>query len=95
MERRSFDLRKGQIFDLKKDEGLTNIKVRLGWKAGADLDACAFLLGEEGEIINNADFVYYKSANREKPFSKEEFKNKKIGVPLHAQCLPMVQFLAH
>lgn len=74
---RSFDLRKGQTFDLKKDEGLTNIKVTLGWKAGADLDACAFLLGEDGEIIDNADFVYYKSANREKDFSKEEFKNKK------------------
>ena len=72
-----FNINKGQTFKLDKDSGLTNIKVTLGWKAGADLDACAFLLGEDGEITNNADFVFYNSANREKPFSREEFKNKK------------------
>ena len=74
---RSFNLNKGQTFRLEKDSGLSNIKVTLGWKAGADLDACAFLLGEDGVITDNADFVFYNSENREKKFSREEFKNKK------------------
>lgn len=72
-----FNLEKGQTFKLEKDSGLSQIKVNLGWKSGADLDACAFLLGEDGIIVNNADFVFYNSENREKPFSKEEFKNKR------------------
>ena len=74
---RIFNLEKGQTFKLEKDSGLNQIKVNLGWKSGADLDACAFLLGEDGVIENNADFVFYNSENREKPFSKEEFKNKR------------------
>ena len=40
-----FVLNKGDRFTLKKSEGLTNLTVSLGWKGGADLDACAFLLG--------------------------------------------------
>jgi tellurium resistance protein TerD len=72
-----FDLKKDERFDLQKDEtGLNKIKVLLGWKKGADLDASAFLLGADGTIINDADFVFYKSANREKPFSREEFGSK-------------------
>jgi tellurium resistance protein TerD len=71
-----FDLKKDERFDLHKDSGLSKIKVHLGWKKGADLDACAFLLGEDGIILDDADFIYYKSENREKPFSKDEFGNK-------------------
>lgn len=74
---RSFNLNKGQTFKLDKSSGLSNIKVTLGWKSGADLDACAFLLGEDGVITNDADFVFYNSEKREQPFSREEFKNKK------------------
>ena len=74
---RSFNLNKGQTFKLDKNSGLSNIKVTLGWKSGADLDACAFLLGEDGLISNDADFVFYNSDNRETPFSKEVFKNKR------------------
>lgn len=76
-QKRSFNLNKGQTFILDKSTGLTNIKVTLGWKSGADLDACAFLLGEDGVINDNADFVFYNSEKREKPFSREEFKNKR------------------
>ncbi len=72
-----FNLEKGQTFKLEKSAGLSKIKVNLGWKSGADLDACAFLLGEDGLITNDADFVFYNSEHREKPFSKEEFKNKR------------------
>ena len=73
-----FDLNKGDRFKLNKSEGLSKLKVVLGWKGGADLDACAFLLNEDGVISNDADFVYYKSNNREEDFNKEKFGNKKV-----------------
>lgn len=72
-----FQLNKGERFTLKKSEGITNLTVSLGWKGGADLDACAFLLGEDGTILNDADFVFYNSTNREEEFSREKFGNKK------------------
>lgn len=73
-----FELNKGDRFTLKKSEGLTNLTVSLGWKGDADLDACAFLLGEDGSILNDADFVFYNSNNREDEFDREKFGNKKI-----------------
>lgn len=72
-----FQLNKGDRFSLKKSEGLTNLTVSLGWKGGADLDACAFLLGEDGTIMSDADFVYYNSESREEEFSRDKFGNKK------------------
>lgn len=72
-----FELKKGDRFALKKSEGLNNLTVELGWKAGDDLDACAFLLGEDGSILEDADFVYYNSESREEAFSKDKFGNKK------------------
>ena len=56
-----FDLNKGDRFALDKNSGLSKIQVDLNWKSGADLDATAFLLGEDGVILEDADFVYYKS----------------------------------
>ena len=73
-----FELNKGDRFTLKKSEGLTNLTVSLGWKGGADLDACAFLLGEDGTILDDADFVFYNSNNREEEFSRDKFGNKKV-----------------
>lgn len=73
-----FELNKGDRFTLKKSEGLSNLTVSLGWKGGADLDACAFLLGEDGVILEDADFVYYNSNNREEAFSRDKFGNKKV-----------------
>lgn len=81
-----FNLSKGQSFNLSKETGLSKIKVELGWKAGADLDACAFLLGASGTISNDADFVYYNSENREFPFDRATFLNKKNW---RAQTRPM------
>ncbi len=72
-----FNLNKGDRFQLKKSEGLTKLQVILGWKGGADLDACAFLLNEDGVISNDADFVFYNSENREEEFDKVKFGNKK------------------
>lgn len=72
-----FNLNKGDRFQLKKSEGLTKLQVILGWKGGADLDACAFLLNEDGVISNDADFVFYNSENREEEFDKQKFGKKK------------------
>ncbi|MBR6847239.1 MAG: TerD family protein [Bacteroidales bacterium] len=79
-----FDLNKGERFQLKKSEGLSKIQINLGWKSGADLDACAFLLGVDGVITDDADFVFYNSGNRcnpeslvLEPFDKAKFGNKK------------------
>ena len=81
-----FDLNKGDRFTLKKSEGLTNLTITLGWSVpkrfiGADdapdPDACSFLLGPDGVIMEDADFVFYNSNNREEPYSREKFGNKK------------------
>lgn len=72
-----FNLNKGERFSLKKSAGLEKIAVELTWKSGADLDASAFLLGEDGVIVDDADFVFYNSANRTEPFDRQKFGNKK------------------
>lgn len=67
---KQFDLAKpvskGERFPLAKnmDEALELIRVDLTWESEADLDAEAFLLGDEGTIIEDADFVYYNSQTR-------------------------------
>lgn len=71
-----FDLNKGDRFKIEKESGLSKIKVELGWKGG-DLDASSFLLGEDGVIIQDQDFVYYNSENRTEPFDRTKFGNKK------------------
>ena len=61
------NLSKGQKVDLTKgNPGLTKIMVGLGWDVNAfdtggsfDLDAAAFLLGENGKITRTEDFVFY------------------------------------
>ena len=70
----NFNLQKGSTFKIEKDD-LTNIKVELTWD-GADLDLSAFMIGGDGMIVEEADFVFYNSETREKPFSREEFGNK-------------------
>lgn len=72
-----FELNKGDRFTLKKSEGLSNLRVSLGWKGGADLDACAFLLNEDGAITSDADFVFYNSNYREAEFDRAVHGNKK------------------
>ena len=64
-------LKKGQKVDLtKSNPGLRNITVGLGWDvnrydsgADFDLDASAFLLGANGKITRDADFVFYGNAD--------------------------------
>lgn len=76
-----FDLAKkldtGDRFKLVKDDfGLDNIRVELTWQH-ADLDTQAWLLNDEGVIVNDAAFLFYNSMNRTEPFSKEKFGNKR------------------
>lgn len=65
----AISLYKGQKVDLTKgNPGLSRLLVGLGWdtnkyKGGADfdLDAAAFLLGSDGKVTNDMDFVFYNN----------------------------------
>ena len=79
-----FQIEKGERFSLNKSEGLEKVQIDLNWKSGADLDASAFLVGEDGIIMDDADFVFYNSKNRAnpetgeiEPFNKAVHGNKK------------------
>jgi len=62
----AISLEKGGNISLSKESpGLNNITVGLGWEARVtdgddyDLDASAFLLGENGKVRSSADFIFY------------------------------------
>ena len=63
------NLSKGQKVDLTKgNPGLSKILVGLGWDINRydggydfDLDAAAFLLGANGKVTSDADFVFYNN----------------------------------
>ncbi len=74
---KKFDLSKGEKFSLGKGEELSAIQVDLNWKSGADLDASAFLLNDDGVITEDADFVYYNSNNRSEAYDRTKFGSKK------------------
>ncbi|MBR5914349.1 MAG: TerD family protein [Selenomonadaceae bacterium] len=65
----AISLRKGQKVDLTKgNPSLTKILVGLGWKEKRydggydfDLDAAAFLLGANGKVSSDDDFVFYNN----------------------------------
>ncbi|MFP5114996.1 TerD family protein [Bacillaceae bacterium C204] len=62
-------LSKGQKVDLTKtNPGLTNVVVGLGWDTNKydggndfDLDSSIFLLGENGKVTNETDFIFYNN----------------------------------
>ncbi|MDR7238572.1 TerD family protein [Neobacillus drentensis] len=62
-------LSKGQKVDLTKtNPGLTNVVVGLGWDTNKydggndfDLDSSVFLLGENGKVTNESDFIFYNN----------------------------------
>lgn len=65
------EMGKGERFDFGKDSGLNRIKVELSWTKTKtpsgdwiDLDACSFSVGEDGILLNDGDFVYFKSESR-------------------------------
>ena len=58
-------LKKGQKLSLSK-EGLTKATIGLGWLINqydtgenADLDSSVFMLGEDGKVPSDAEFIYY------------------------------------
>jgi len=62
----ALSLSKGQNLSLSKtDPGLKRILIGLGWDPRAtdgqefDLDASVFLLGENGKVRSDADFIFY------------------------------------
>lgn len=65
----AISLFKGQKVDLTKtNPGLTRILAGLGWDANKydgqspfDLDAAAFVLGSNGKVISDSDFVFYNN----------------------------------
>ncbi len=69
---------KGETYDFRKDEGLNKIRVDLVWKGKADLDVCAFLVGEDGILTNKEDFVFYNSETRWLTDSEEDVTKGKI-----------------
>jgi len=62
-------LSKGQKVDLTKtNPGLTTVIVGLGWDTNKydggndfDLDTSVFLLGENGKVTNESDFIFYNN----------------------------------
>lgn len=60
------NLSKGQRVSL--DKGIVKAMIGLGWDTNQydggydfDLDACAFLLGANGKVINDEDFIFYNN----------------------------------
>lgn len=67
----AISLAKGQKVDLTKgNPGLTKVIVGLGWDVNRydggndfDLDTSAFLLGEDGKVRSESDFIFYNNAS--------------------------------
>jgi len=67
------NLQKGQRVALTKgNTGLNKLVVGLGWDTNTydggeafDLDAAAFLLGENGTVVKDTDFVFYNNLRHE------------------------------
>ncbi|WP_366927915.1 TerD family protein [Clostridium sp.] len=65
----AISLKKGQKVDLTKtNPGLVNVIVGLGWDtnkydggAAFDLDAAAFLVGANGKVTSDNDFIFYNN----------------------------------
>ncbi|MBZ9686999.1 TerD family protein [Clostridium estertheticum] len=64
-------LKKGQKVDLTKtNPGLKKVLIGLGWDTNKydggsdfDLDSAAFLLGENGKVSGDGDFIFYNNLN--------------------------------
>jgi tellurium resistance protein TerD len=66
-------LKKGQKVDLTKgNPGLSKLLIGLGWDTNKydgghdfDLDAAAFLLGANGKVTSDGDFIFYNNLKHE------------------------------
>ena len=65
----AISLQKGQKVDLTKgNPGLKKLLIGLGWDVNKydgqspfDLDAAVFVLGSNGKVISDSDFVFYNN----------------------------------
>ena len=65
-------IEKGEYISLNnKIEGIERVMINLNWKSGVDIDISAFLVGEDGFVQNDADFVFYNSKRRANPIDRE------------------------
>lgn len=62
------NLSKGQRVSL--DKSVTMARIGLGWDTNRydggqdfDLDACVFLLGKDGKVLRDEDFIFYNNLN--------------------------------
>ena len=76
-------LKKGQKLSLSK-EGLTKATVGLGWLINqydtgenADLDSSVFMLGEDGKVPSDAEFIYYNQPKHSSGAVIHNGENKK------------------
>ena len=67
-KRKSYDLSKGEKFNLSKFESLKIARIEMGWKVNQtpggpifDLDVSAFMIGNDFKIVDDSCFVFYKS----------------------------------
>lgn len=65
----------GERFKIDKSVGLSNIRVELSF-SGEDLDVQAWLLNQDGLIVNDEAFVFYNSVNRTDVFDKAKYGNR-------------------
>ncbi len=81
------NLSKGQKISLNKTApGLTHVAAGLGWDINQydtggdfDLDAAAFLLGENGKVTSSDDFVFY-GARRHPSGAVEHLGDNRTGI---------------
>lgn len=65
-------IEKGEYISLNnKIEGTERVMINLNWKSDIDIDISAFLVGEDGFVQNDADFVFYNSKRRANPIDRE------------------------
>ena len=77
-------MQKGENVNLtKKDPSMRRVMVCLGWDAPEmdhghpfDLDACAFLLGADGRVKNDGDFIYYNHLRSKDGYVKHHGDNE-------------------
>ena len=67
----SVQIEKGERFLLNKSEDIERVMINLNGKLEADIDMSAFLVGEDGLIQHDADFVFYNSDSRVDPITRE------------------------
>ena len=82
---RPVSLSKGQKVDISKNNpGLSKLLVGLGWSINNygvdfDLDASAFLLGADGKVLNDSDFIFYNNPEHQSGSVKSMGDNRTGG----------------